>query len=512
MKYLQVWKPGKQVSWAVTFTCELAFILFGVEQGIVGILILGEDFLNQFGHPTGSYLGIIVSIYTLGCFFGCVLNFFVGDYLGRRRVIALSMVIIIIGVALQCSSFSVVQLMIGRFITGLGTGMETSSVPMYQSELAKPHLRGRLVCSEALFVGIGLVYAYWLDYGFSFLDGPIAWRFPLATQILFAATVLLLTFTVPESPRYLYAQGKTEECKEVLAYVFGKPKDHDEIITNFEEIEAAVEIENAEGKFSWKRLFKADKARTRFRIFSSYMAMVAQQLSGINLLNYYISTVLLSVGLSQNLALILGGVNVICFTVGSLFPAIFADKYGRRLPMVYGYVGCFICFLMVSVLLNFPENDQITYAAVAFFFIFQLVFGASANCFPWVIVPELLPLQARSKGTAIGISANWLWNFVVVEITPSLIDAGVKAGKPGLSYIPFAVTNFFIIFQFYFFYPETKNMTLEKIDELYSENRTVFMGLVDTKHMASGLGYVHRPDGENLLESESEKARVEQVE
>ncbi|CAH6720016.1 sugar transporter Stl1p [[Candida] jaroonii] len=481
MKYIQFWNPGKPARNAVTFTCELAFVLFGLEQGILGIVILGQDFLNQFGHPTGSYLGIIVSLYTLGCFFGCILNYFVGPKLGRRKTIGLAMILIIIGITLQASAFTVPHFMVGRFITGLGTGMETSSVPMYQAELSKASSRGNKVSSEALFVGIGLVIAYFMDFGLSYTNGPLAWRLPISLQIPFAIVVLVSLFFIPESPRYLFINGQKEKAKEVLCYIFDREPDHPDIIESYGEIEEAVALEEIEGKYSWKRLVKKDHARTRTRVLLAYGSMFAQQLGGINLINYYITTVLVeSVGLEHTLAMILGGVSTVCFTIGSLVPAFLTDRLGRRMPLVYGFFGCGFCFLMISVLLSIQGSDALQArcgaAAVGFFFLYQLIFGASGNCIPWTICAEIIPLHARAYGVPIAISSNWLWNFFVVEITPVIItDLQWKA------YLIFTCTNFAFVPMFYFFYPETKGLTLEAIDKLFSENRTAFMGLVDHK-------------------------------
>lgn len=511
MKYFQIWGPGRAVSVAITATCELAFILFGVEQGIAGILITGEDFLNQFGHPTGSWLGFIVSIYTLGCFFGCVVNFFTADLLGRRRTIAIAMIIIQIGVALQCTSYHVPQLMIGRFITGLGTGMETSSVPMFQSEHAPPHLRGRLVCSEALFVGIGLTIAYFMNYGFTYIDGPVAWRVPLALQSIFVIIVFLLTFTIPESPRYLYLNGYEQQSLEVLAYVAGKDTDHPDIVKNYKEIEEAVALETAD-KVTLLGMFRKDNARSRLRILLAYFTQFSQQWSGINLVNYYITTVLLSIGLDHNLSMILGGIAVVLFTIGSCVPAFFADRIGRRLPLVYGSFGCFVCFLVITILLNFQGNERCGQAAVAFFFLFQLIFGLGANCIPWLTCGELVPLKYRGKGNAFAVSGNWLHNFIIVEITPSLIDAGTRANKQGLSYLPFVFTNFLFVFQYYFFYPETRNLTLERIDDLFLENKTLFMGLIKTEKYLEKAKSQSSTNSESILNEEKDMGLVEHIE
>lgn len=128
---------------------------------------------------------------------------------------------------------------------------------------------------------------------------------------------------------------------------------------------------------------------------------------------YYIPTVLnTNVGLDKNLSNLLGGCVQIMFVVGSIFPTFFVDRVGRRAPMIWGSFGLGICMMMVSILLSFKghANEHATSsAAVAFFFVYMLIFGASVNCIPWCYVPEILPLHARAKGTAVGISSNWIW-------------------------------------------------------------------------------------------------------
>jgi MFS family permease len=92
--------------------------------------------------------------------------------------------------------------MVARYVTGIGTGIETSTVPMYQSELCDADKRGRLVSSEPLFVGVGIVISYFFDYGMSYVGGPVAWRVPIACQVVFAFVVIFLVFGLPESPRW----------------------------------------------------------------------------------------------------------------------------------------------------------------------------------------------------------------------------------------------------------------------------------------------------------------------
>lgn len=202
------------------------------------------------------------------------------------------------------------------------------------------------------------------------------------------------------------------------------------------------------------------------------------------------------------------------FFLGALLPAFFADRIGRRKPMMWGCAGCGISMMMIAILLSFKGSSveqQTASAAIAFFFTvsssgvtyrqqqylvlsrnvriltisqFTLIYGASASAIPWCYVPEILPLHARAKGTAIGISSNWLWvclvepflpkfpaytnqNFVIVMITPTMIRK-----ISWKSYIVFMCTNFAFVPLIYFCYPETANLTLEEIDLLYNEHGT----------------------------------------
>lgn len=185
-KHYNVFGRGKKVQWAITICCWQAFILFGYDQGVFSGIVNNPDFENTFDHPGSGLEGIIVSIYNLGAFSGCIVAFFLGDKLGRRRSMWFAMIWLIIGAVLQTCSYSRAQILVARYITGIGTGIETSTVPMYQSELCEASKRGRLVASEPLFVGVGIVVAYFFDYGMSFVDGPVSWRLPIAMQILFA--------------------------------------------------------------------------------------------------------------------------------------------------------------------------------------------------------------------------------------------------------------------------------------------------------------------------------------
>ena len=184
-----------------------------------------------------------------------------------------------------------------------------------------------------------------------------------------------------------------------------------------EDILGALELERKHGEYKWSQILKRDEVQTGRRVLLAYGMQFMNQVGGINLVVYFVPTALQqNVGLSHDRALLIGGAVQCCFVIGSLVPTFFLDRLGRRNPMMWGSAGLALSMMMLSVLLSFSRPGfspalahSTSTASIAFFFTYMLFFGATANCIPWVYVPEILPLHARAKGTAIGISSNWLW-------------------------------------------------------------------------------------------------------
>ncbi|GAB1736581.1 hypothetical protein NU219Hw_g8208t1 [Hortaea werneckii] len=463
---------GFKLQVAIVVACQMAFILFGYDQGVFSGIVGNEDWLDTFNHPSSGLEGIIVSIYNLGAFSGCILTFIFGENFGRRRCMWLAMGWIIVGAVLQTTAYSVPHIMVARYITGIGTGIETSTVPMYQAELCDAERRGRLVSSEPMFVGVGIVISYFFDYGMRFVGGPIAWRLPIACQIIFALVVIVLVFGLPESPRWLYYHNRHDEALQVLCDVWDSTPEGEKVSRMHHEILETLRLEQEHGEYKWRQLFKRDRVQTGRRVLLAYGMQFMNQMGGINLIVYFVPTALEhNVGLKSNLALVIGGCVQTMFFFGSIVPTFTLDQMGRRRPMMWGSLGLALSMMMVSVLLSFQQggysesvSTKTASASIAFFFTYMFIFGASANCIPWVYVPEILPLNARAKGTAIGISSNWLWNFVVVMITPTIIN-----NLKWKAYLIFMCTNLAFIPLVYFCYPETSNLTLEEVDHLFTK-------------------------------------------
>ncbi|MCJ1297571.1 hypothetical protein MMC08_000358 [Hypocenomyce scalaris] len=490
---------GLRLQVGISSTCLLSFILYGYDQGVFSGILQDEDWKRQFDFPDAVRTGIIVSSYTLGCIGGCAVNVFVAENIGRRKLIFFSMILIIIGAIIQASSFHQAQLFVGRVVTGFGTGIETSTVPSYQSELCAPRLRGRLVSAELLFVAVGIAFAYWFDYGMSFADGSISWRLPIAFQIVFAAIVMVLLLDLPESPRFLVKRNRHEDATQVLCRFFDEPESSESVMTERQSILDAIAIDAGEG-VTWMSLLKNDNVKTRRRTLLAFAVMSLDQATGINLVVFYIPSALtINVGMGASQAQIISGCVQIVFMLASLLPSFALDRMGRRKTLLTGLIGIGFSMMMIAILLSFDGNPKVASASVAFFFLYEFIFGMTINCAPWVYAPEILPLHVRLRAATLANGVQWIWNFFVVMISPVLID-----NLGGKAYLIFMAIAYAFVPIVYFFFPETSGLSLEGIDYLFLEGGPASTPFVK----AAGKSNVQNNPSMNL-ESFTDKKAIE---
>ena len=152
-------------------------------EGVMSGIITEESFLAVFpkmasDYKSGAIQALVVAIYEIGCLIGSVMIIWLGDKLGRRRAVLLGTAIMLVGAAIQTSSFSLAQLIVGRIVTGIGNGANTSTIPVWQSEMAPPKIRGFLVLFEGALITLGIMISYWINYGFFFVTnhGSFQWR------------------------------------------------------------------------------------------------------------------------------------------------------------------------------------------------------------------------------------------------------------------------------------------------------------------------------------------------
>lgn len=175
----------------------IIFSILGYDNGVIGGLLTAPDFESTFNLDS-TLQGVVTSLFELGCFFGSLGTAAAGGRFGRRTLAHFGTLAIAIGSLLQASSFSVGQLMVGRIVAGIGLGLISSNVAIWQSETAPAKVRGTLVACSLSFLIVGQLLANLIDYGMNSYSGPVTWRFPIAFQSTLALLMSALLFFMPE--------------------------------------------------------------------------------------------------------------------------------------------------------------------------------------------------------------------------------------------------------------------------------------------------------------------------
>ncbi|KAH9888180.1 general substrate transporter [Xylariomycetidae sp. FL2044] len=463
---------GDTLNYAIGFIAGCDFLLFGYDQGVMGGILTMPNFLQLFPsiNPNEEGIssteaslrstnqGIAVSCYNLGCFIGAILTIFIGNPLGRRRMIILGTSIMVVGAILQAAATNLPMFIVGRIITGIGNGGNTSTVPTWQSETSKSHKRGKLVMIEGALISGGIMVSNWVDLGFSRLDGSISWRFPLAFQCFFCFLILIFVGRLPESPRWLVLKEREEEAKDVLAALADLPLE-DKFVQN--ELVAIKDTVLEMSKGSFRDLFTMGKERNFHRALLGYMSQVFQQITGCNLITYYAPVICKGLGMSDFLSLVISSCIATQYFIVSWPPVFLVERIGRRKLMLFGAMGQAATMAILAGV-NSQSGLGFQVSAIVFLFVFNTFFAQGWLGMAWLYPAEIVPLRIRAPANALSTSANWIFNFLVVMITPVAFDSiGYQ------TYIIFAVINAFMVPSVYFFYPETSYRSLEEMDCIF---------------------------------------------
>ncbi|KAH8929193.1 sugar transporter [Atractiella rhizophila] len=459
--------------------------LFGYDIGVISGCLVMPDFIRRFGNGQTDAEGnlvlnadrqsVITSLLSAGTFVGALGQAFTADSLGRKASIQFWSAIFTVGVVIQTASVtSTVQLVIGRFIAGLGVGAMSAIVPLYNGEAAPKHLRGTLLCLYQLMIIIGLFLSYCIDLGTHKISTSASWRIPVGIQILWGLILIVGPFFLPESPRYLLGKQRTEEARRSIAISNGVSVDHPVVGERMEELEVAIREENEGGKVSWFECFSTRNVLWK-RTLNGMMLQFIQQLNGQNFYYYFGPVFFQAAGTDLDplkIQTILGGVSV-----AGTIPALYLiETTGRRKMLMIGAVGQAISALIAGVggnaLVdqNTPKED-LTAAnktggklLIAFAVIHVLFFSTFWGPTPWTYLGESFPLRVRAKCIALGSATNWVWNFLLGFFAPRI----AKDIGPLILLIFFGMLVFGFFYT-YFMIPETKGLSLEQVDEMYRE-------------------------------------------
>ncbi|KAI1144259.1 general substrate transporter [Hypoxylon sp. FL0543] len=522
---------GRPLSMMVSTVATTGFLLFGYDQGVMSGIIGSNQFANVFEEVrnNATMQGLVTAIYEIGCLIGAMFILGVGDLLGRRKAMIIGGAIMIIGATIQVTSFPghspLAQFIIGRVVTGVGNGINTSTIPTYQAECSKTSNRGLLICIEGGIIAFGTVIAYWIDYGCSYGSNDLAWRFPIAFQTIFGFVVCLSMIFLPESPRWLLTHERYEDAEHVISALRGYELGSEETQTERDIILDSIRASGFSGRKSTpiKALLSGGKTQHLRRMLIGSSSQLMQQVGGCNAVIYYFPILFerqITVG-DQNMALLMGGVNMIVYAIFATTSWFIIERVGRRKLFIYGTFGqCFSMVITFSCLI--PGTTTAAKGAAVGLFTYIASFGATWLPLPWLYPAEINPIKTRAKANATSTCTNWMFNFLIVMVTPIMID---RIGWG--TYLFFAVVNACFLPIIWFFYPETAKRSLEEIDIIFAkgfvekksyvraaeelplltpeqvEQEALKYGLIETA--ARGAAQAHGPAGVNHEKAVSEK-------
>jgi SP family sugar:H+ symporter-like MFS transporter len=270
-------------------------------------MLLFEDFINRFGQtqPDGTKAfdttisSLVVSTMSLGTLAGALLGAYTADWFGRRRSLSIGVAIFVVGNIIQITSMTTwVHLMVGRIVAGVGVGILSIGVPMFQSECCPREIRGAVVASYQLMITIGILISNIINYGVR--DNPgqgsdASWRIVIGLGIGFSLPLGIGILFSPESPRWLASKGRWEEARMSLARLRGKKHDPSDQFVNedFREMQESIEEQNSAGQGTWMECLTGQPSgipRLVYRTLLGCALQFFQQWTGVNYFFYVSST------------------------------------------------------------------------------------------------------------------------------------------------------------------------------------------------------------------------------
>ncbi|KAI5286777.1 hypothetical protein KEM54_006515 [Ascosphaera aggregata] len=365
--------------------------------------------------------------------------------------------------------------MTGRILNGVCVGIASSQVPVYLAEIAKKEKRGSILCLQQLAIEVGILVMYFIGYACSFIHGPASFRTAWGLQYVPCVFLMAGLPFLPRSPRWLAKVGRNEEAITILARIQANGNVDDPLVqAEWQEITTTLELERAAepgmAKFIKNGMWK--------RTLAGFSVQSWQQLSGANVMTYYVVYVFQMAGLTGNINLISSGIQYALFIIFTVVMMIFIDDVSRRNVLFYGALGMCACHMVVGGILSEAEdvpggvggNANVTmkvsgsksHAVIAFSYLLIIVYALTLAPVAWVYAAEVWSLETRATGMGIAATGNWAFNFALgFFVPPGFLHIKWKM------FITFGVLCFGAALQAYFTYPETCGKSIEEIEELF---------------------------------------------
>ncbi|KAL4882168.1 general substrate transporter [Aspergillus karnatakaensis] len=485
-------------------TFQLGGMGFGLDynywSGFLGMAQFKKDF-GVHNAETGEWYipstwqSVATGTPTAGLALGAVVSGVIGNRLGRVKTFFVSGVIGVVGILIQACSFgSFWQLMVGRIVNAVSLGIVCNAVPAYQSECAPVKIRGSLINTYQFSLLVGGTLIQTANWGLNKRTDQWAYRIVIILQFIVPVLLLIGSYILPESPRWLVGKGRRDDAAKVLhllrrgtpAEVIEKEAD---LLMLAEEVQGTLH-----GSSSWVDCFKGVNLR-RTAIAAGMQCM--QQTQGSGFMSNYLVVFLQGIGIEDEYRTTV----LMTFTnaMSCGFAFYFVDRLGRRPLVLVSTVVMGASMFAIAGVTGYGGQGGHGSGALAGLFLWQIFQAVGWSSCVWIITAEVATLQLREKTITIATFSGFAVNVLVTYISPFIQDKGHAGleGKIGFIWGGFSVLAFVWAF---FVVPELKGRSLEELDELF-ENKVSTLNF--SKYQSSGYG-AQLTVAEEVAHSESE--------
>ncbi|KAL1861769.1 hypothetical protein VTK73DRAFT_6919 [Phialemonium thermophilum] len=475
----------------ICFIVTVASFQYGLDYALVGGFMAMPGFLRVFGYfdehthkwaidPTVQQL--ISSLMTIGTFVGSLLVGPFSSRFGRRHGLWTASALNFLSTAIMIGSTNIGAMYFARFILGISVGWFLTFAQVYINEAAPAHLRGVVFAVYQCQLSIGSIVGAAVDNATHTMITKNAYRIPLA--IFFAAPTIqsISLFFFPESPRWLMTQGRVAEAEASLRRLRNANIEESELQAEFNEIRISTteQVERGSGKKLWVEMWKGTDRR---RTLLSVAIICFHCANGSSWLNIYTTYFLTVAGVKDAFPY---SIMVTCMGLLGVLSSLFFVRYvDRRVIILAGVASCGLCQLAFAVAWTTAAGTEAAgKAVVAFICIFTFSYTAYAP-YAWLLGGEYSNNRFRAHAYGLATAMNFLGNWLGVFTAPYFINPASLGWSAKYGYIWFGSNLILFIFTV-FFIPETRDRTLEEIDEMFEAKLPAlkFKGYVCTSTQA----------------------------
>ncbi|MFE0464670.1 sugar porter family MFS transporter [Kitasatospora sp. NPDC058965] len=428
----------------------LGGILFGYDLGVIaGILVV----VSKAWQLSGPDKGVLTASLSVGAMVGAGLAARLTGRVGRRRTIMAAGGVVILGTVACALAPGFGALVAFRTVLGLGIGLSSATVPTYLAELAPARTRGAMGSLNQIFIVSGILIAFLVGY---WLQPAHQWRWMFAGALVPAVVLVVGLSFLPETPRWLVDRGREDEARAVLAAT----RPAGEVEAELASIREVIRRDAAQPGHRVRDLWAP---RVRPMLLVALLLAVGQQFSGVNAINAYFPTMLVSLGLTANTALlsaIVLGVTKLAFTAWVVFVV---DRWGRKPLLLIGNAVMVATLALTGwVVTHVHDKGSLGLLTVVLLVLYLAGYELGWGAVVWVMTAEVFPLRARGAGTGVAAVVLWAATGVITAVYPILSDHH-HLGIGGAMYL-FAAVNAALFLLTGRLVPETKGRSLEQIE------------------------------------------------